>query len=131
VPLKNRIGAFFLLTGVLFLFIFATSVFSPTGDYQVLPLLGGAALVVMGWRWRTAKRPRPAGPPPSAAPAAAPKAGPPPAKKQGPLATLLKGPASKKMAPKPAAPAGPPPGGKGGGGKPGGGKPGGKPKGKK
>src|SRR5688572_18624888 len=118
--LRNRIGAFFLLTGAIFLFIFAASVFSPTGSYELLPLFGGAALVVIGLRWRLAKG---GGPPRAAAPAASTP--PPPPKKQGPLGALLKGPASKKMQPKAAAPGGPPAGGGKPGSKPGGGPPGG------
>ncbi len=123
--LRNRIGAFFLLGAAIFLFIFVTSVFSPTGDYALLPLFGGVALLFVGWRWRLAKSA--GGPPRSTAPAPAGTPPPPPPKKRGPLASLLKGPPSK-MPPK--APGGPgsnaPAGAKGGGGgKPGGGKPGG------
>ena len=129
--LRNRIGTFFLLTAALFLFIFAASAFSPSGNYEVIALLAGAVLLVVGFRWRLAK----GGRPPAAARAPAPAAGkPPPPKKQGALTTLLKGPVGmKKTAPK-----GPPgpganaaPKGSGGGGKPAGGGGGGKPAGGK
>ena len=131
--LKNRVGVFLLLAGLLFLFIFAASALAPAGTGQgpdVLTLVGGAALLFVGARWRMAKGGRPLmGRPPAAA--GGPPGLPPP-KKRGPLGALLKGPASKGGPPK----AGGPPGGGGkpggGGGKPAGGKPGGgKPQGKR
>lgn len=114
--LRNRLGSFLLLAAAIFLIIFLTAAFSPNGSYEVMALLAGAVLLVVGWRWRMAKG---GGGPPAAAP-------PPPPKKQGLLTTLLRGPGMKKTAPK--APAGPgvaPGGGPKGGGKPAAGKPGG------
>ena|SRR5688572_16011988 len=126
--LRNRIGAFFLLGAAIFLFIFVTSVFSPTGEYALLPLFAGAALLVVGWRWRTTKSAGGGGPPRAAAPAGTPPPGPPPPpKKRGPLGALLKGPPSKLPAKAPGGPgSNAPAGGKPGGGKPGGGPPKGK-----
>jgi hypothetical protein len=126
VSLKNRIGAFFLLAGVLFLFIFAASAMAPAGTGagpDVLTLAGGAALMFIGARWRMAKGGRPSAGPPAAA--GGDLAGMPSPKKRGPLSALLKGPGPKGAGPKGGPPkAGGPPGGAkpggGGGGKPGG-----------
>jgi hypothetical protein len=113
--LRNRIGSFFLLAAAIFLFIFAASMFSPNGEYEVMALLAGVVLLFVGTRWRLAKGGRPVVRAAASAPAAAP--GPPagtpaPPKKRGPLGVLLKGPKSKK------APANGAPAANGGGGKP-------------
>jgi len=140
--LKNRVGNFLILGGLIALLIFVATAITPPGDLDVWAFLIGAALVGLGVRFRLDKRgrptaapPRPAGPPPGAQPRPAPKggakrsgpvrggapAGPPPGPpprpaRRGPLATIFKGPAAQKTAPK-----GPP--GGGGGKPPGGGKP--------
>ena len=121
---RNRIGTFFLLGAAIFLFVFVTSVFSPTGEYALLPLVVGAVLLVVGWRWRMTKSAGGGGPPRAAAAAGTPPPGPPPPpKKRGPLGALLKGPPSKMAAKAAGGPGSNAPAG--GGGKPGGGKPGG------
>jgi hypothetical protein len=134
--LKNRVGNFLLLFGAIGLIIFVASVLAPPGDMDVWSFVAGAALLAVGLRFRLDKSgppivappPRaPAGPPPRAAAKGkgpgpgGPPPGPPP-KKQGPLATIFKGPANKKTAPKnaPQIAGGKVPAGKGGG-KPGGG----------
>jgi hypothetical protein len=120
--LKNRVGTFLFLTGVLALFVFTASIFTPTQDYDVAALVVGVFLIIVGWSWRRTKGgPAPAAPPPpvagpprAAAPPAAhtpPGAGPgmkasQAVKKQGLRKTLLHGPPARKTAPppKPAAP---------------------------
>ncbi len=113
---KNRVGTFLLLAGGLSLFVFITSLVAPELGYNLPALAVGVVLFGLGWQWRRAKggRPapvRPAGTPLSPGPPAAPKAAPnAPAKKRGPLDTLLHGPQSKKPAlPPPARPQPPPP----------------------
>jgi hypothetical protein len=124
--LKNRVGNFLLLFGLIALLIFVASALAPPPEFDLWAFLAGAALLGLGLRFRLDKKgrplaappPRPAGPPPGpprpaaakkgppkkgGAPPAGPPPGPPP-KKPGPLGGLLKGP-------KPAAKAGGPPGG--------------------
>ncbi len=132
--LKNRVGNFLILGGLIGLLIFVATAITPPEHVDLWAFLIGAALVGVGVRFRLDKRgrptappPRPAGPPPGAQPRPAPKgkgpakgggkpAGPPPGPpprpaRRGPLATIFKGPAQQKTAPK-----GPP--GAGAGGKP-------------
>ncbi len=120
---KQRVGNFFLLFGAIGLLIFAATVLTPPGNYDVRAFLAGALLFGLGLNFRLSK---PSGPPHEAHKAAAPapkgagKGGPPggggpkpggggPPKRQGPLAGILKGPPPSKTAPKPATGGGGPP----------------------
>jgi hypothetical protein len=115
-PLKNRLGSFFILAGLIALLIFVASVAAGQA-YDLPALLAAVVLVPLGVHWALAKRPapppRPAGPPP-AAPAAAPAA-PNGAKKKRGLFRLTGKKTAPAAAPAPAAPAGK--GNKGGKGK--------------
>ena len=130
---QQRVGNFFLLFGAIGLLIFAASVLTPPGNYDLYAFLAGALLFGLGLKFRLTKSA--AGPPPAAA---APKAGPKPGgkpaggkpggggppgggggpkpggppKRQGLLSRILKGPPPSKTAPRPPGP----PGGGGGGG---------------
>ena len=109
VSLKNRVGSFLLLAGLIFLLLFAASVLAESGKYDLTSFLAGAAAMGLGWHWRFAKSARPQGPPAQpAGPAGPPPAAAPP-KKHGPLAFLLHGPAKKKTAPVVKPPPPPPP----------------------
>jgi|SRR5579859_4378530 len=126
---KQRVGNFFLLFGTIGLLIFAASVLTPTGSYDVTAFIAGVLLFGLGLNFRLSK---PSGPPREAHRAAAPaakagakpasKGGPPkptgapkpaggPPKRQGLLSSILKGPPPTKTAPKPGGPGGggPPP----------------------
>ena len=70
---KNRVGTFCMFCGGLALIIFWASLYSPDRHYDFLALLGGAALVAVGWVLRTAKG--------SAAPSEQPAPPPPPKKR--------------------------------------------------
>jgi hypothetical protein len=103
--LKNRLGAFLLFVGFISGFVFFASLFSPDRQVNLLALVLGALLLVLGWRWSRAPL---AAPPPAAPPPPSPKPAAPPApKKPGLLATLLRGPAKKPLPPPPPPP--PPP----------------------
>jgi hypothetical protein len=98
--LKNRVGNFLILFGVIGLMIFVASVLAPPEEFDARAFLGGVVLVGVGVSFRLSKSRgvAPAGPPP-AAPQAAP-APPDRPKKRGLFATILKGPANKnKTAP--------------------------------
>jgi hypothetical protein len=86
--LKNRIGAFLLLTGAIFLLIFAASVLDASGTYDLLAFLAGAASVALGWRWRFA---RPSAPAVGPTPPGGPEALNPPAARRRGLGALLSG----------------------------------------
>jgi hypothetical protein len=107
--LKNRVGNFLILFGLIALIIFGATVLAPPEAVDGPAFLAGATLLGVGLKFRLAKSPRGApsahtGPPPAAA------GGPPPGgskpRRQGLFATVLKGPAKPKTAP---AKAGPPP----------------------
>jgi hypothetical protein len=119
--LKNRVGNFLILFGLIALLVFGATVLAPPEAVDGQAFLAGAALLGVGLKFRLAKSPRGApqthaGPPPAAA------GGPPPSaparpRRQGLFATVLKGPAKPKVAPAPQAA---PPAAKGGKGPKGG-----------
>jgi hypothetical protein len=134
VAFKQRVGNFLLLFGTIGLLVFVASVLTPSGSYDVSAFLVGALLFGVGLKFRMSKSsgapheaPRAAAPAAKAAGRPAGKGGPPkggppgggpkPAgaggspKRQGLLASVLKGPPPKKTAPAP-------PRGGGGGGPP-------------
>src|SRR3990172_6993666 len=111
--LKSRFGNFLIFWGLISLFIFFASLYTPDKDYNYFAFLLGIVLLWIGIPLRRAKRPappKPAAPPPQAAPAPAKQAAT-AAKKRGLLTTLLKGPPPKTAAPPPLPPppAAPPP----------------------
>ena len=99
---KNRFGNFLVFWGLLALFIFFASLYTPDKQYNYWAFFIGLLLLWIGIPMRRAKPPapppppKPAAPPPQPAPAkqAAPK-------KPGLLTTILKGPPPKKTAPSP------------------------------
>jgi len=128
--LKNKVGNFFILFGLVGLLVFVASVLAPPESFDSGAFLVGAALIGVGLNFRLSKvRPRAGGPPaggggaPAAAPRPAALEGAPNAKRQGLFGTILHGPANKKSAPS----GGKPGGGGGGGGAGGKGGGGGKP----
>jgi hypothetical protein len=131
---KQRVGNFFLLFGSIGLLIFAASVLTPSSSYDITAFIAGVLLFGLGLNFRLSKSSGPpreaphpvnaiakpaakAGPPKGGKPGGAPKpaGGAPPAKRQGMLSSILKGPPPRKTAPKPG---GPGPGGGSGGGPP-------------
>ena len=134
---KRRIGNFLILFGLVAFLVFAASLLAPKGGFDIPWFLAAAVLLAVGVNFRLSK----SGDGPLVTRASSPpaaKAGPPggggkpgggkpgsggkggPAKKQSMGNKIMKGPADKRLPPKPA------PGGGGGGG--GGGKPAGKKK---
>lgn len=130
--LKNKVGNFLILFGLIGLLVFVASVLAPPESFDSTAFLVGAAFVGVGINFRRSKvRPRAGGPPGGGAGAGGPSqadlaaAKPKDAKPQGLLAKVMHGPANKQKT----APGGgrPPAGGGGGsGGKGGGGAGGGK-----
>ena len=120
--LKNKVGNYLILFGLIALLVFVASVLAPPESFDSTAFLAGAGLLVVGVAFRRSKvRPRAGGPPAGAGGGAggggAPPPGPLPRPKparQGLFSTLLNGPASKQKTA--------PGGGGGGGGKGGGGK---------
>jgi hypothetical protein len=132
--LKNKVGNFLILFGLIGLIIFIASVLAPPESFDTTAFLMGAAFLAVGVNFRRSRvRPRAGGPPPGAAAPvaserpAAPAGAPPKPAKRGLFSTILKGPANKQKGAggSPAAAGGGKPsgGGKGaaGGGKAGGG----------
>src|SRR6185369_10600539 len=78
---KQRVGNFLLLCGCIGLLVFAASVLSPTGSYDVTAFIGGVLLFGLGLNFRLSKS---TAPPPMKAAAPAPKAAGKPAGKGGP-----------------------------------------------
>jgi len=114
--LKNRVGNYFILFGLIALIIFAATVLAPPEAVDGWAFIAGAALLGVGLKFRLAKSPRGAPPAHAGPPPGAQAAGPsgPRPRRQGLFATVLKGPAKPKTAP---AKAGPPPAGPAKGGK--------------
>jgi len=106
---KNRFGNFLVFWGLLALFIFFASLYTPDKQYNYLAFFIGLLLLWIGIPMRRAKPPAPPPPPKPAAPPPSPttakQAAP---KKPGLLTTILKGPPPKKTAPPPPQPAAPP-----------------------
>ncbi|MCC6187599.1 MAG: hypothetical protein IT318_01080 [Anaerolineales bacterium] len=102
--LKNRVGNFLILFGLIALVVFAATVVAPPEAVDLWAFVAGAALLLVGIRFRRAKGAPLAPAPPSAAVPPAPVA---PAaarpKRRGPLATVLRGPGKAKTAPPPPA----------------------------
>ena len=139
--LKNKVGNYLILFGLIALIVFIGSVLAPPESFDTGAFLIGAACIGVGVNFGLSKgRPRAGGPPagaggPPAAPRpAAPAGGPPKPQRQGLLSKIMSGPNDKK---KTAPGGGLGPGGGGGksgggggggkGGAPGKGGPGGKP----
>jgi hypothetical protein len=135
---KHRIGNFLLLFGVVAFLVFIASLLAtPKARFDVTAFLAAAAFLVVGVNFRFSKSsdgplvtrassPASAksGPPSGGKPGGGKPGGPP--KKQSIGNKIMKGPADKRLPPKPgpgAGPGKPPSGGRAGGGKPGGGKP--------
>lgn len=98
VTLKNRVGNFLILFGLIALAVFAATVVAPPEAVDLWAFVAGAALLFVGIRFRCAKGvPLAAAPPPAAAPLPAAAPAPKP-KRRGPLATVLKGPGKAKAA---------------------------------
>ena len=107
--LRHRLGRFLTFAGVISLFVFFASLYTPDKHFNYGAFVVGVLLISVGWPMRRAKK---VAPPPAAAKPAAPPAPKPAAKPAGPapkkpglLSTILKGPPPKK----PAAPPPPPP----------------------
>src|SRR3972149_16044 len=81
---KNRFGNFLIFWGLISLFIFFASLYTPDKDYNYFAFLLGIVLLWIGIPLRRAQRP----PPPPAKQAAPPpkKRGPPPPPPKGPAA---------------------------------------------
>src|SRR3972149_2431088 len=97
---KNRFGNFLIFWGLISLFIFFASLYTPDKDYNYFAFLLGIVLLWIGIPLRRAKRPappKPAAPPPQAAPAPPPQNAPPPSR-----------PPPPPLPPPPAAPPPPP-----------------------
>ena len=133
--LKNKVGNYLILFGLIALIVFIGSVLAPPASFDTGAFLIGAACIGVGVNFRLSKvRPRAGGPPAEAGGAPAAPAGvPPKPQRQGLLSKVMHGPNDKKKtAPSGGMGPGRPPaggGGKGGGGggkgPAGGGKPGG------
>jgi hypothetical protein len=96
VSLVNRVGSFFLLTGLIFLLIFAASALDEAAGYDLLALLVGAGAFGLGWHWRFARR-RGGGAPQATASAAPPAAAPAQSKRPSPLGGLMRRPGKKHL----------------------------------
>ena len=110
---KHRIGNFLLLFGVIAFIIFGATLLAPKGGFDVAAFIAAAVLLVLGVNFRFSKSTggplvtRASSPP-------AIKSGPPkggggkpgggkgaPPKKQGVANKIMKGPADKRLPPKP------------------------------
>jgi hypothetical protein len=119
---KRRVGSFFILFGLVAFLVFAASLLATDkGGFDVPWFLAAVVLLALGFNFRLSK----SGGDPLVTRASSPpaaKGGPPgggggkggPPKKQSMGNKIMKGPADKRLPPKPG------PGGGGGGGKPGG-----------
>ena len=117
--LKNKVGNYLILFGLIALIVFIGSVLAPPASFDTGAFLIGAACIGVGVNFRLSKvRPRAGGPPADAGGAPAAPAGvPPKPQRQGLLSKVMHGPNDKKKTAPSGGGGARPPGGGGGGGK--------------